>query len=84
MSSWKQNFQVRDLATSDRILATCKSCGHIHYLTQASICVSPEREFLYLDEVETETTCRTRGCRGSVRFEMADTEETSGFVGGLA
>ena len=82
--SWKRNIQARDLDVSDRILATCKSCGHIHYVTRASICVSPEREFLYLDEVEAETTCRARGCRGSVRFEMTATEETSGFVGGLA
>lgn len=82
--SWKSNIQVRDLDPSERITATCKICRNIQHMTKAMICISPEREFLYLDELEAETICRARGCRGAVRLEMSAPEETSGFTGGLA
>ena len=84
MSSWKENVQVRDLDTGQRLEITCKTCGHVHYLTREMICTSPEREFLYLDEVERETMCRARGCRGAVRLAMVRKGDTSAFVGGLA
>ncbi|WP_230978657.1 hypothetical protein [Ollibium composti] len=84
MSTWKENVQVRDLDARDKLEMTCKSCGHVHYLTRAAICSSPEREFLYLDEVEKEAACRARGCRGAVRLAMAPRGDTSAFVGGLA
>lgn len=83
-TSWKQNVQVRDLDDKDRLEATCRICGHVHYLTRKLICTSPEREFLYLDEVEAAEICRARGCRGSVRLAMAPRGDTSAFVGGLA
>jgi len=50
--------------------------------TRAIICMSPKREFLYLDEVEREAVCRARGCRGAVRMAMQSNSATSGFVGG--
>lgn len=56
----------------------------MHYLTREAICTSPEREFLYIDELERETVCRARGCRGPVRLSMVRLDELSGFVGGLA
>lgn len=84
MSSWKENIQARDLDPDQRLEMTCKACGHVHYLTRAMICTSPEREFLYLDEVEREAICRARGCRGAVRLAMTHKGDTSGFVGGLA
>lgn len=84
MRTWKENVQVRDLDGRDRLEMTCKSCNHVHYLTRALICTSPEREFLYLDEVERETLCRARGCRGEVRLAMSPRGDTSAFVGGLA
>lgn len=82
--SWMKNIQVRDLDATQRIEMTCRSCGHVHYLSKAMICVSPEREFLYLDEVERETVCRQRGCRGGVRLSLSQGRTASGFVGGLA
>lgn len=82
--SWKTDIQVRDLDDGQRLEMTCRSCGHVHYLTRASICASPEREYLYLDEIERETVCRARGCRGSVRLAMVRGGDTSAFVGGLA
>lgn len=82
--SWMRNIQVRDLDERQRLEMTCRQCGHVHYLTRAMICVSPEREFLYLDEVERETICKARGCRGSVRLSIQSKSATSGFVGGLA
>lgn len=84
MSTWKENVQVRDLEAGDRLEMTCKACDHVHYLTRALLCSSPEREFLYLDEIEKEATCRARGCRGAVRLAMAPRGDTSAFVGGLA
>lgn len=82
--NWKTTLQVRDLDSKQRIEVTCKSCGHVHYLTAAVIMKSPEREFLYLDEVERETVCRARGCRGAVRIALVRPSDTSGFVGGMA
>jgi hypothetical protein len=84
VTSWKENVQVRDLDAGDRLEMTCKVCGHVHYLTRAMVCSSPEREFLYLDEIEKSATCRARGCRGAVRLAMAPRGDTSAFVGGLA
>lgn len=84
MKSWKQNICVGDLADHQKLEARCRKCGHVHYLTRASVCVSPEREFLYIDELERETFCRARGCRGAVRLSMVRLDEMSGFVGGLA
>ena len=84
MSTWKQNVQVRDLDENQRLECTCKSCGHVHHLTRKLICRSPEREFLYLDEVEAEAICKARGCRGSVRLAMVRGGDNSAFIGGLA
>ena len=82
--NWKANLQVRDLEPTQRLEVTCRICSHVHFLTRKQIVQSPEREFLYLDEVERETICRARGCRGSVRIALVRSGETSGFVGGLA
>lgn len=84
MKSWKENIQVRDLDPGQKLEITCKVCGHVHYLTQAMICASKEREFEFLDEVERNEICRARGCRGAVRLAMPRKGDTSGFVGGLA
>ena len=82
--NWKTNLQVLDLEPAQRLEVTCKSCGHVHYLTRPQIETSPERGFLYLDEVERETICTARGCRGAVRISIVRKGETSGFVGGMA
>ena len=82
--NWKTNLRVNDLDFDQRIEVTCRECGHVHYLTRKLISGSSEREFLYLDEVERETVCRARGCRGAVRIALVRNGEASGFVGGLA
>lgn len=82
--NWKRNLQVGDLEAGQRLEMTCTSCGHVHYLTPEAVNASPERVFLYLDELEAETVCRTRGCRGRVRLALLRKGDTSGFVGGLA
>ncbi len=82
--NWKRNLQVGDLEAGQRLEMTCISCGHVHYLTPEIVKASPERVFLYLDELEAETVCRARGCRGRVRLALLRKGDTSGFVGGLA
>ena len=82
--NWKTNLRVNDLDFNQKLEVTCRECGHLHYLTPKLISVSPEREFLYLDEVERETICRARGCRGAVRIALIRNGEASGFVGDLA
>lgn len=84
MKSWKQNITAGDLAEDQKLEARCRKCGHVHYLTRTIICTSPGREYLYIDELERETVCRARGCRGAVRLSMVRLDELSGFVGGLA
>ena len=82
--NWKTELQVRDLEPGQRLEMTCKTCGHVHYLTPVEIMASPEREFLYLDEVERETYCKARGCLGNVRMALIRKGSASGFVGGMA
>ena len=84
VKSWKQNVRISDLSDGQKLEATCVQCGHTHYLTKALVCVSPEREFLYIDELEAETVCRARRCHGRVRLAMVRLDEMSGFVGGMA
>lgn len=84
MTGWKSKIRVSDLADDQKLEVRCRKCGHVHYLLRETICTAPEREFLYLDELERETICRARGCRGPVRLSMVRLDELSGFVGGLA
>jgi hypothetical protein len=82
--NWKTELQVRDLEQGQRLEMTCKTCGHVHYLIPAQIMCEPEREFLYLDEVERETVCKARKCYGKVRMALVRKGVASGFVGGMA
>lgn len=82
--NWKTNLQVLDLEPTQRLEVTCKTCGHVHYLTRALVEKSPEQSFLYLDEVERQTVCKARGCHGKVRIALVRKGEASGFVGGMA
>ncbi|MFD1380624.1 hypothetical protein [Fodinicurvata halophila] len=45
--------------------------------------MSPEQEFLSIAELEQETPCKARGCRGRVRLSLVRRNDLSGFVGGL-
>jgi hypothetical protein len=82
--NWKTTLQVRDLEPHQRLEMTCRTCGHVHYLTKPQIMTEVERGYLYLDELERQTCCRARGCHGAVRLAIVRTGETSAFVGGMA
>jgi hypothetical protein len=82
--NWKSELQVLDLAPNQRLEMTCKSCGHVHYLTRATIIAQPERQYLYLDELERETVCKARKCYGQVRMALVRDGDASAFVGGMA
>jgi uncharacterized OB-fold protein len=84
VSSWKHSLQVRDLAPNQRLEITCKRCGHVHYLSREMILTTRARENLTLAEVEAQTRCKARGCKGAVRMAMVREGPASGFVGGMA
>ena len=81
--SWKDRIQVMDLTDADRIEATCKSCGHVHYLNRIML-IEAGAARLYLSEVEKQTGCKSRGCWGRVRIALPRRGDTSAFIGGLA
>lgn len=82
--SWKTQLQVRDLEPKQKLEITCVKCNHSHYITPEQIMCSPEREYLYLDEVEKQIICKARGCYGHVRMVLIRPQGTSAFIGGLA
>ena len=82
--NWKTELQLRDIASNQRIEATCKMCGHTHCVDAAVLLRQPELLFIYMDELERMTMCRARGCNGSVRIALVHEGGTEGFVGGLA
>ena len=83
--NWKAHIQVRDLPPEQRLEATCKVCGHIHTFTADHVIRQGKyRGFLHIEELEAETICKARGCRGQVRLALIRVEDTSGFVGGIA
>ena len=82
--NWKTDLQLRDIAASQRIEATCKKCRHTHYVDAAALLAQPELQFIYMDELERMVMCRARHCGGTVRIALVHEGETEGFVGGLA
>jgi hypothetical protein len=82
--SWKDTLQVRDLDPAQRLEISCKTCGHVHYLTRETIMTTKARQNLSLAEVEAQTRCKARGCTGPVRMAMVRDGPASGFVGGMA
>ncbi len=81
---WKQQLRASDLSDTDKLEARCRICGHVHYLTREILCTDAEASQRYIDEVEAQSTCRARGCKGRVRLAKVRLDEMSGFVGGLA
>ncbi|EJF89428.1 hypothetical protein [Bartonella tamiae] len=82
--SWKTDLQVRDLENNMKLECTCSQCGYVYYLTKKIMCSAPEREFLYLDEIEAQEICHARGCHGAVTLLLVQDRKSSPFVGGLA
>ncbi len=82
--NWKRELQLRDIDRDQRIEATCKRCGHTHYVDTAALMRQPELQFNYMDELERMTACKARHCGGAVRLALVHDRETEGFIGGLA
>ncbi len=82
--NWKRELQLRDIDRDQRIEATCKRCGHTHYIDTTALIRQPELQFNYMDELERMTVCKARHCSGAVRFAFVHDRETEGFSGGLA
>lgn len=81
MGGWQTKFQVQDLADGQRLECLCRRCGHLHYLTKASL---PGRGQEFIDEIQRGEKCRARRCGGPVRISLVRLDEMSGFVGGMA
>lgn len=81
--NWKSAIQVLDLTPDARLELTCKTCGHLRYLTGKALLARKGAARLYLDEVEDRARCTQRGCNGRMRMAMPATGEASGFVGGI-
>lgn len=81
MGNWQTKFQVQDLATGQKLECICRKCGHLSYLSKASL---PGQGQKFIDEVQHSTRCIARGCGGPVRISLVRMDEMSGFVGGLA
>ena len=82
--NWKRELQLHDIAADQRIEATCKRCGHTHYVDMAVLLSRTELQFIYIDELERMSVCKARHCGGSVRLALVHDRDTEGFVGGLA
>lgn len=82
--NWKSSLQVLDLELGDRLELTCRICGHVRYLTGATLLARRGATQLYLDQVERRARCTQRGCGGTMRMAMPRRGDTSGFVGGIA
>lgn len=82
--NWKTGLQVLDLEAEDRLELTCRTCGHLRYLTGKALHARKGAAMLYLNEVEARARCTQRGCNGRMRMALPPTGETSGFVGGIA
>lgn len=80
--SWKFNTRVGDLGHDQYLEAVCTSCGFIHRMTKANICVSPEREFLNIKDLERDCVCRAQGCYGRVQITLIDNKRRSHHSGG--
>ena len=81
---WKQDLQVRDLESDQRLELTCRSCGHVRFVTAGELLQDRDNRTFYLDEVETKTTCIRFGCRGKVRLALIGMSDVGGFIGGIA
>ncbi len=82
--NWKSDLQLRDIAANQRIEATCRRCGHTHYVDAEALLRQGELLFIYMDELEAMIMCKARHCRGAVRIALVHEGDTEGFVGGLA
>jgi hypothetical protein len=84
MPNWKDDIQVRDLASGQRLEMTCCRCGHLRYLSHEMLMTKRSHQYLRLSEVEKRARCKVRGCNGGMRMAMLLEGRTTGFVGGLA
>jgi hypothetical protein len=82
--SWKHEIQLRDLDGEQAIEVLCRRCNDAYYERVSELLEAAGlTPFSYLDEVERRLACKRWGCKGAVTISLADSAETSAFVGGL-
>ena len=82
--SWKTELQLVDLGRDQKLEVSCKTCNHTRYENPYLLCTKMGFAFEYLDEVERSLTCHNPSCRSAVRISIASSQDTEGFIGGLA
>lgn len=82
--SWRTEIQLVDLDKTQKLEATCQSCGHSRFPNIYEIATRQGMAYDYLDEVERKLMCVNRGCPGRVRIALNHADDTEGFVAGRA
>ncbi|MBB4291988.1 hypothetical protein GGE16_004064 [Rhizobium leguminosarum] len=67
---WKRDVQLRDLSEQQGLIISCQRCGFNRKATKGSLCASPERELMTIEDVEVDCICMTTGCLGKVKISM--------------
>lgn len=81
--SWKTEIQLIDLGSDQKLEATCTVCGHFHYPNVFMLAKKQGMAHDYLDEVERNLFCPSRGCGGNMRIALVRRRDAEGFIGGL-
>jgi len=81
---WKQNLQILDFSSDDRLEARCKKCGYTWYEAPCVYAHKSHIRQLFVGEFEKRLCCKQWNCKGSICLSMTTEHETEGFQGGLA
>ncbi|MEZ5877942.1 MAG: hypothetical protein R3D43_09405 [Tepidamorphaceae bacterium] len=76
--------QIRDLAENQRLEATCKRCGNVHYIDLPRLQAEASLAFPSISINWKRRPHAGREGAGQVRLSLIFDGDTKGFVGGLA
>lgn len=82
--TWKQNLQISDFESGERLEARCKHCEYTWYEEPILYFHKSHIRMLFVDEFEKRLRCKQWNCKGSICISITTDGETEGFHGGLA
>ena len=81
---WQEDMALRDLDDAMSIEARCPKCGHTWLESPARLLRRAAHPEVRLNEVAARLACTRPGCRhAGAKLMLIQTEDTSGFVGGM-